>query len=93
MSKGPLVALAVLVVLVGTILFHFLSPWWWTPIASNWEYIDHTIIVTFWITGVVFVIVLAFMAYCIYRFSYQKNRRSEYDPESPRLELWEKRPD
>ena len=51
------VALILLLVAVGSVLFHIYSPWWWTPIASNWSYIDHTISITFWITGVVFVAV------------------------------------
>ena len=46
-------AILVLLVVVGTVVFHFWSPWWWTEIASNWGYVDDTIIVTFWITGVV----------------------------------------
>ena len=50
-----IVAIALLLVGLGTVAFHFLSPWWWTPIASNWGYVDDTIIVTFWITRVVFV--------------------------------------
>jgi cytochrome c551/c552 len=53
------------------LLFHLLSPWWWTPIASvlfHWSYIDNTIIITFWITGAVFVAVVLFMAYCVWRF-------------------------
>jgi cytochrome c oxidase subunit 2 len=49
------VALTLLLVAVGSAVFHFLSPWWWTPIASNWHYIDNTLIITFWITGAVFV--------------------------------------
>ena len=52
------VALLLLAVGIGSVLFHFLSPWWWTPIASNWGYIDNTIIITFWITGAVFVAVV-----------------------------------
>ena len=54
------VALIFVLVAVGSVVFHFLSPWWWTPIASNWQYIDHTIIITFWITGVVFIAVVWF---------------------------------
>jgi len=83
-----IVALALLCVAVGTVLFHFLSPWWWTPIASNWSYIDHTIILTFWITGAVFVAVVLFMAYCVMRFKYRQGARSEYNPESKKLEWW-----
>ncbi len=82
------VALLLIVVVVGTIVFHFMSPWWWTPIASNWGYVDDTIIVTFWVTGIVFVAVGLFMAYCVYRFRYQKGRRAAYEPENTKLEWW-----
>ena len=55
------IALILILIAVGSVLFHVLSPWWWTPIASNWQYIDDTIIITFWITGAVFVAIVAFM--------------------------------
>lgn len=82
------VALVLVLITVGSVAFHLLSPWWWTPIASNWGYIDSTIIITFWITGAVFVAVVLFMAYCVYRFRHQPGRRAHYEPESKRLELW-----
>ena len=57
---------AVLVLLiVGSLLFHFLTPWYFTPIASNWGAIDDTIGITFWITGFVFVAINLFVAYCL----------------------------
>ena len=37
------VAIALVVLVVGSVLFHFLSPWYFTPIASNWGAIDDTI--------------------------------------------------
>ena len=39
-------ALAVVLILlvVGSVVFHFWSPWWFPPIASNWGTIDDTII-------------------------------------------------
>ena len=83
-----IVALALILVGVGTVVFHFLSPWWWTPIASNWGYIDDTIIITFWVTGTVFVAVVLFMAYCAYRYRHQEGRRAEYEPENTKMELW-----
>jgi len=70
------------------VLFHFLSPWWFTPIASNWRYIDDTIIITFWITGVVFTAIVLFMAYCVLRFRHQEGRRAAYEPENKKLEWW-----
>ena len=66
------IALVLVLVVVGSVLFHLLSPWWWTPIASNWDYIDNTIIITFWITGVVFAAVVLFMAYCVFRFRHRE---------------------
>ncbi len=83
-----LVALVLLLVGLGTVVFHFWSPWWWTPIASNWGYIDDTIIITFWVTGAVFVAVILFMAYCTFRYRYKEGRRSEYEPENKKLEWW-----
>lgn len=83
----PIVVVLVLIV-VGSVLFHFLSPWWWTPIASNWDYIDNTIIITFWITGVVFAAVVLFMAYCVFRFRHREGSRAAYEPENKRLEWW-----
>lgn len=82
------VALILVLVAVGSVLFHLVSPWWWTPIASNWAYVDHTLVVTFWITGFVFVAVTLFMAYCVIRFRHQAGRRAVYEPENKRLEWW-----
>jgi cytochrome c oxidase subunit 2 len=80
------VALVLVLMAVGSVVFHLLSPWWWTPIASNWRYIDETIIITFWITGVVFVAVVLFMAYCVFRFRHRQGRRAAYEPENKKLE-------
>ena len=81
-------AVALIILIVGSVLFHILSPWYLTPLASNWGMIDFTIDVTFWVTGIVFVAVNAFMAYCIIRFRYNKEKRSEYQPENPKLEFF-----
>jgi len=81
-------ALILILVAIGSVLFHFLSPWWFTPIASNWRYIDDTIIITFWITGVVFTAIVLFMAYCVFRFRHQEGRQAAYRPENKTLEWW-----
>lgn len=82
------VAVVLLLIGVGSVVFHFLSPWWWTPIASNWGSIDDIIIITFWITGFVFVAVILFMAYCAYRFRHRTGVRAAYEPENKKLEWW-----
>ena len=82
------VAIILLLVAVGSVLFHLFSPWWWTPIATNWRYIDDTITITFWITGAVFFAVIAFMAYCVFRFHHKEGRQAAYNPENKKLEWW-----
>jgi cytochrome c oxidase subunit 2 len=82
------IAITLLLVALGTVAFHFLSPWWWTPIASNWGYVDDTILITFWITGIVFIAIIVFVAYCVFRYWHQEGRRSAYEPENPKLEWW-----
>ena len=82
------IALALVLVVVGSVLFHVLSPWWWTPIASNWGFIDDTLTITFWITGFVFSAVILFMAYCVFRFRHRTGARAHYEPENKKLESW-----
>lgn len=82
------VAIILVLVAVGTVAFHFWSPWWFTELASNWGSMDTTIIVTFWVTGVVFIAIILFTAYCVYRFRYRPDRRAEYEPENKKLEVW-----
>jgi cytochrome c oxidase subunit 2 len=80
------VAVIFAIIIIASIIFHFWSPWWWTPVASNWGNIDTTIILTFWVTGGVFVAICLFMAYCVWRYRYRKDRRAEYEPENKKLE-------
>ena len=78
--------LVFLAVIIGSIVFHVWTPWWWTDIASNWSAMDDTIILSFWIGGGVFILVCLFMVYCIFRYQYKEGRRSEYKPEDKKLE-------
>jgi cytochrome c oxidase subunit 2 len=82
------VAIVMVLVVVGSLAFHFFSPWWFSPLASNWGYIDDTTVLTFWITGAVFSAVLLFVAYCLFRFRHQEGRKAHYEPENKRLEGW-----
>ena len=80
-------AIIIVIIIVASVAFHFWSPWWWTPVASNWGGMDDTIILTFWVTGTVFIAVCLFMAYCTWRYRYQKDRTAEYKPEDKKLEF------
>ena len=81
-------AIVLLVLVFGTVLFHFLSPWYFTPIASNWSAMDDTVTLTFIVTGIGFVAVNGFIAYCVIKFRNKEGRRAEYEPESVKMESW-----
>lgn len=83
----PLAVVLILLV-VGSLVFHFLSPWTFTPIASNWGMIDSTVDITFVVTGVVFVAVNLFMAYAIIRYRHREGQKAHYEPENKKLEVW-----
>ena len=81
------IAIAIILLVIGSLIFHFASPWYFTPIASNWDTIDDTINITFWVTGFVFVAVNLFLAYVIIRYRHKKNARADYEPENKKLEV------
>ncbi|TSA14073.1 MAG: cytochrome-c oxidase [Betaproteobacteria bacterium] len=82
------IAIAIVLLVVGSVMFHIMSPWYLTPIASNWSTIDDTIALTFWVTGFVFVAVNLFMAYCVMRYRHRKGIKADYEPENKKLEGW-----
>ena len=81
-------AVVLILLVVGSLLFHFLSPWTFTELASNWEMVDLTIDITFVVTGFVFVVINLFMAYCVIKYRYKKGAKANYEPENKKLELW-----
>src|SRR5688572_20035419 len=82
------IAVVLVLLVVGSIIFHFMSPWWFTPIASNWTTMDDTVILTFWVTGVVFVVVNLFLAWVVLKFRSHKDQKADYEPENKKLEWW-----
>ena len=83
-----MLVIVLVLLVVGSLVFHWLSPWWFTPLASNWGAVDTTIDITLYITGFVFVAVNLFLAYAIYRFRHNPSRRALYEPENKKLETW-----
>lgn len=81
------IAITILLLVIGSVIFHFVSPWWFTPLASNWSAIDDTIAITFWVTGTVFIAVNCFLAYAVFRYRFNKNNRADFEPENKKLEL------
>ncbi len=82
------IAVVLVLLVVGSVIFHFMSPWWFTPIASNWSTMDDTVILTFWVTGIVFVVVNLFLAWSVMRYRHKKGQKADYEPENKKLEWW-----
>ncbi|HEY0858813.1 MAG TPA: cytochrome c oxidase subunit II [Albitalea sp.] len=83
------IAAALLLLVVVTLVFHWFSPWWLTPLASNWGQMDFTLAITVFITGVFFVVINLFVVYTILRFRHrQGGPRAAYEPENKKLERW-----
>jgi len=82
------IAVVIILLVVGSLVFHFLSPWTFTPLASNWSRIDDTMDITFIVAGIVFVAVNLFMAYAIIKYRAKEGARATYDPENKKLETW-----
>lgn len=80
------VAIVIAALVVGSVIFHLVSPWWQTPIASNWESIDSALNVTLWITGAAFIVLNLFMAHTIWRYRHRPGHRAHYEPENAKLE-------
>ena len=81
-------AIAFIVIVVGSVLFHFVSPWWTTPLASNWQQMDDMLMITLVITGIFFVAINLFVVYCLLKFRHRVGQRAAYQPENKRLERW-----
>jgi len=82
------VAIGILLLVVVTVVFHFYSPWWVTPIAADWAFLDTTLDITFWITGIVFIILNLFLVWVIIRYRHRDGLKAHYEPESKKLEWW-----
>jgi cytochrome c oxidase subunit 2 len=83
---GLVLAVFIVLLVVGSVIFHFASPWYFTDLASNWQGIDNTVDITFWVTGFVFVAVNAFFVYCIVKYRHRPGHKADYDPENSKLE-------
>ena len=81
-------AIALVVLVLGSLLFHLWSPWYYTPLASNWKMVDDLTTTTVLVTGIVFIIVNLFVAYCVLQFRNRQGSKAAYEPENHKLELW-----
>ena len=82
------IAIVLVLLVLGTVLFHIFNPWWFTPIASNWQMIDGTVNLTVWVTGLVFIAINLFVALAVWRFRHGRSHGAAYEPENKKLEAW-----
>ena len=82
------IAIALLLIVAGTVAFHLVTPWWLTPLASNWKAMDDTLAITVVVTGLFFVVINLFVVYTLWRFRHRTGLRAAYEPENKRVELW-----
>ncbi|MBL4819797.1 MAG: c-type cytochrome [Gammaproteobacteria bacterium] len=80
-------AVVIVILVVGSVIFHFASPWWFTDIAADWGSVDFVVDLTFWISGFVFITINLFLAYCIYKFRQKDGHKAVYEPENTKLEV------
>jgi len=86
-------AIVLIVLLIGSVIFNFNNPWGATPVASNWGSIDDTIAITFVITGIFFIAITVFVALALIKFRYRKTTTwgqhpAQNKPDNKKLELW-----
>ncbi|OUL99257.1 cytochrome c oxidase subunit II [Variovorax sp. JS1663] len=75
-----IMAAVLALIVVASVLFHFINPWWFTPLASNWKSMDDTITITLVITGIFFVAINLFLVYTLVRYRHREGRRAAHEP-------------
>lgn len=80
------IAIALIVLVVGSVAFHLFSPWKQTPLASNWSEIDTALDISIWICGFFFIALNLFLAIAVLRYRHRTGRKAAFAPESAALE-------
>jgi len=81
-------AIALILIIVLAVGFHFASPWWITPIASNWVRMDDMLTITIVITGALFIAINLFIVIALVRYRHRRGHHAAYEPHNKRLEWW-----
>lgn len=77
-----------ILIVAGAVAFHLASPWWQTPVASNWQQMDDALMLTLLITAVAFVVINLFLAYVVLRFRHRDGVRAAAEHGNKALEAW-----
>lgn len=62
------IVIVLILIVLGSVLFHLFNPWWLTPLASNWLPMDDTLTITVVITDLFFVAISVFLIYTLHDF-------------------------
>ncbi|RKU00466.1 cytochrome B [Burkholderia sp. Nafp2/4-1b] len=81
-------AIALILIVILAVGFHFASPWGITPIASNWVRMDDMLTITIVITGAFFIAINLFVVLALVRYRHRGGHRAAYEPHNRRLEWW-----
>lgn len=81
-------AIILIILVVASVIFNFLTPWTLTELASNWGAMDTMLNITLLMSGLVFAAVTLFVVYAIIRFRHRPGSKAEYEPDNHRLEWW-----
>ncbi|CAB3974665.1 cytochrome B558 subunit A [Burkholderia cenocepacia] len=81
-------AIALVLIILLAVGFHFASPWWITPIASNWVRMDDMLTITLVITGAFFIAINLFIVVALVRYRHRSGHRAAYEPHNRKLEWW-----
>jgi heme/copper-type cytochrome/quinol oxidase subunit 2 len=76
------------VIVVASPLFHLLSPWKLTEVASNWHSMEVMLDITLYITAAICFAMMLFLIWVLIRYRHRPGQRARYEPESRRLEWW-----
>jgi len=83
-----ILALVLIIMVLGSLVFHFVNPWHAPALASNWLEMDRTLDITFAVTGLFFVVLNLLLVWLLVRFKHKPGQRAAYQPENHRLERW-----
>lgn len=79
-------AVALIVIVAASLVFHVASPWWLTPLASNWQTMDDTLAITLLVTGIFFIGINLFVAVALWRYRHRDGMRAAYEPDNRKVE-------
>jgi cytochrome c oxidase subunit 2 len=78
--------IALVLIVVAAVAFQLLSPWWLTPLASNWGLVDDALLITLVITGIAFAVINIAIALTVFRYRHRAGLRAAYEPHNSKLE-------